>query len=163
MRYLKLASAKNPFTDFIELNDFNGFLCTSFQSVGISRKLEFLAIKNRQFAVSNDVDFKKYSLVIEILSKYSEYEAKHRELITFLDRNKKSGFRLYYRPYNGMDLRYCLCSIENSARTEKRQPVTLILVQNSLWLGEQKISKTAQGIKDSGNLFAFFDDGNCYY
>ena len=163
MRYLKLASDKNPTTDFIELNDFNGFLCTSFQSIGINRKLEFLAIKNRQFVVSNDVEFKKYSLIIEILTKYSEYEAKHRQLITFLDRNKKDGFRLYYRPYNGMDLRYCLCDIISSTKTEKMQPITLTLSQSSLWLGKQKIGKTSQNSENEGNIFGFFDDENGYY
>lgn len=156
-RYLKIASAKNPDTDFIELNDFNGFLCTSFQTVGISRKLEYLAIKNRQFAVDNKTNFKKYSLSIEILTKYSEYEAKHRELITFLDRNKKDGLRLYYRPYNGMDLRYCLCDIESSNRPEKMQPVTLTLSQGSLWLGEEKKEDTTQ-TQPLGNFFAFTED-----
>lgn len=162
MRYLKLASDKNPDNDYIELNDFNGFLCTSFQSIGISRKLEFLAIKNRQFVVSNKPNFKKYSLTVEILSKYSEYEAKHRELISFLDRNKKSGFRLYYRPYDGMDLRYCLCDIETSQKVEKLQPVLLTLSQGSLWLSEEKKSTTSQ-TKQEGNLFEFKDDGNDYY
>lgn len=162
MRYLKLASAKNPDTDFIELNDFNGFLCTSFQSLGINRKLEFLAIKNRQFVVDNKTNFKKYSLTIEILSKYSEYEKKHRDLILFLDRNKKDGFRLYYRPYNGMALRYCLCDIESSQKTEKLQPVVLILSQCSLWLGEEKKFTTSQVVEDVENLFAFTND-NGYY
>lgn len=162
MRYLKIASAKNPYTDFIELNDLNGFLCTSFQTIGISRKLEFLAIKNRQFTVDNKTNFKKYSLTIEILTKYSEYEQKHRELITFLDRNKKGGFRLYFRPYNGMELRYCLCDIETSQRTEKLQPVTLTLSQGSLWLGEEKKSTTSQVVKDVENLFAFANN-NGYY
>ena len=164
MRYLKLASAKNPDTDFIELNDFNGFLCTSFQTIGISRKLEFLAIKNRQFTVDNKTNFKKYSLTIEILTKYSEYEQKHRQLITFLDRNKKDGFRLYYRPYEGMELRYCLCDIETSTRGEKRQPIVLTLSQNSLWLGEQKKATTSQN-EGQGNLFVFDEDEsiNEYY
>lgn len=155
MRYLKLASAKNPYTDFIELNDLQGFLCTSFQTIGISRKLEFLAIKNRQFAVENKTNFKKYSLTIEILTKYSEYDAKHRQLITFLDRNKKDGFRLYYKPYEGMDLRYCLCDIESSQRPEKMQPVLIILSQNSLWLGEEKQAITAQVVEEDSNVFAF--------
>lgn len=162
MRYLKLASAKNPDTDFIELNDFNGFLCTSFQTIGISRKLEFLAIKNRQFVVDNKLNFKKYGLTIQILSKYSEYEAKHRQLITFLDRNKKSGFRLYYRPYNGMELRYCLCDIETSARNEKTQPVVLTLSQGSLWLGVEKNRITVSVEEDIDNIFAFIED-NKYY
>ena len=163
MRYLKLASAKNPYNDFIELNDFNGFLCTSFQPLGISRKLNFLQVKNRQFVVENKPDFKNYSLTIEILTKYSEYEAKHRELITFLDRNKKDGFRLYYRPYDNMDTRYCLCDIVNSVKVEKRQPITLLLSQGSLWFGEQKISRTSQNADSEGNVFGFFDDGNGYY
>lgn len=157
MRYLKLASAKNPSTDFIELNDFNGFLCTSFQNIGISRKLEFLSIKNRQFSVDNKPNFKKYSLIVQILSKYSEYDAKHRELITFLDRNKKDGFRLYFRPYNGMDLRYCLCDIETSVRAEKMQPVVLTLVQNSLWLSEEKKATTSQK-ETEGSFFVFDKD-----
>ena len=163
MRYLKLASAKNPSTDFIELNDFNGFLCTSFQTVGISRKLDFLAIKDRQFVVDNKTNFKKYNLTIEILTKYAEYEAKHRELILFLDRNKKDGFRLYYRPYGDMDLRYCLCDIESSNRPEKMQPVLLTLSQGSLWLSEEK-KATISFQEQEGNLFAFeYDDENENY
>lgn len=160
MRYLKLASAKNPDTDFIELNDLQGFLCTTFQTIGISRKLEFLAIKNRQFTVDNKVNFKKYNLTIEILSKYSEYEQKHRQLITFLDRNKKDGFRLYFRPYDGMDLRYCLCDIETSQRTEKMQPIGLTLTQNSLWYGIEKKTSTAQVVEEVGNLFAFIENND---
>lgn len=159
MRYLKIASAKNPDTDFIELNDFNGFLCTVFQSLGISRKHEFLGIENRQFSVDNKLDFHKYRLTIEILTKYSEYERKHRELITFLDRNKKSGLRLYYRPYDNMDLRYCLCDIESSIKSEKMQPVLLTLVQDSLWFGEQKIESTSP-IEQDGNIFQFKEDDN---
>ena len=158
MRYLKLASAKNPSTDFIELNDLNGFLCTSFQTVGISRKLEFLEIKNRQFSVSNKPSFKKYSLTIEILSKYSEYEAKHRQLISFLDRNKKDGFRLYYRPYDGMDTRYILCDVESSTRPEKMQPILLNLVQCSLWLSEIKEGTPIVVEENKENLFAFKED-----
>lgn len=161
MRYLKIASAKNPSTDFIELNDFEGFLCTSFQTVGISRKLDFLSIKNRQFVVDNKMNFKKYSLTIQILSKYSEYEAKHRELITFLDRNKKDGLRLYYCPYNGMELRYCLCDIESSNRPEKMQPVLLTLSQGSLWFGEEKKATTYQ-TEQEGNLFTFDKDESIY-
>lgn len=157
MRYLKLASAKNPNTDFIELNDFNGFLCTSFQTLGISRKLDFLAVNNRQFTVENKTDFKKYSLTIEILTNYAEYEDKHRDLITFLDRNKKSGLRLYYRPYSGMELRYCLCDIESSQKTEKRQPILVTLSQNSLWLGEEKRILTVAE-SQSGNMFVFGED-----
>jgi len=162
MRYLKLTSAKNPYTDFIELNDFNGFLCTSFQTIGISRKLEFLSIQNTQFSVDNQTNFKKYTLNIEILSKYSDYEAKHRQLINFLDRNKKVGFRLYFKPYDGMDLRYCLCDIESSQRTEKMQPVVLVFVQKSLWFGEEKIVSTAQTVGDDEGLFAFVNN-NGYY
>ena len=157
MRYLKITSDKNPDNDFIELNDFNGFLCTRFQTLGISRKLEFLPINNRQFAADNKIDFKKYSLTIEILTKYSEYEAKYRELITFLDRNKKSGFRLYYRPYDSMELRYCLCDIESFEKTQKLQPVLLTLVQNSLWLGDTQRATTSQ-IEQEGNLFVFDED-----
>ena len=162
MRYLKLASNENPETDFIELNDFNGFLCTSFQPVGISRKLEFLAIKNRQFAVENKTSFKKYNLTIEILSKYSEYEEKHRRLITFLDRNKKDGLRLYFKPYEGMEERYCLCEIESSIRSEKRQPVILNLIQCSLWFGIEKSATTGYIIEESENLFAFIDNDGYY-
>ena len=165
MRYLKLASDKNPDTDFIELNDFHGFLCTSFQSLGISRKLEFLTIKNRQFTVDNKPNFKRYSLTIEILTKYNDYEAKYRKLITFLDQNKKGGFRLYYRPYDNDErgIVYCLCDIETSVRNEKMQPVVLTLVQNSLWFGEQKTSKTVYNNEDlNDNVFAFKDD-NGYY
>lgn len=162
MRYLKLASAKNPNTDFIELNDFNGFLCTIFQTIGISRKLEFLEIKNRQFSVSNKPVFKKYSLTIEILTKYSEYEAFYRRLITFLDRNKKHGFRLYFKPYDGMEERYCLCDIETSQRSEKMQPVIVTLQQNSLWLGEERTETTASKIEQVNNLFAFVGDDGYY-
>lgn len=173
MRFLKLASANNPATDFILLNggyfdkdgekienfnEFNGFLCTSFQSLGISRKLEFLAINNRQFVVENNPEFKKYGLTIEILTKYSEYEAKHRELITFLDRNKKDGFRLYYRPYNDMDLRYCLCDIETSSKTDKFQPISLTLIQESLWLGDVKRVTSVKVVNEKENLFAFDED-----
>lgn len=174
MRFLKLASAKNPENDFILLDGgyydkdgnkdatffgFNGFICTSFQSLGIDRKLEFLAIKNRQFTVENKPEFKKYSLKIEILSKYSEYEGKYNELITFIDRNKKDGFRLYYRPY-GDDkdrIRYCLCDIESLSKNEKLQPIVLSLSQCSLWFREVKRKDTAYNTEDN-DLFAFKSD-----
>ena len=76
MRYLKIASATNPYTDFIELNDLNGFFCTNLKTLGISRAIQFLAIENRQFATSNKPNFKKYELTVEILTNYSEYEKK---------------------------------------------------------------------------------------
>lgn len=165
MRYLKLASAQNPDNDFIELNDFNGFLCTRFETLGIKRRHEFLAINNRQFSVDNKTDFKEYRLTIEILTKYAEYEREYRKLINFLDRNKKGGFRLYYRPYEGEDLRYCLCDIESSVKTVKLQPVVLTLSQNSLWLGEIQ-SRQTSAVEQSGNLFAFAEEtiqGQKYY
>lgn len=163
MRYLKIASAKNPDNDFIELNDFNGFLCTQFQTLGISRSVEFLTIKNRNIPVDNKLAFKKYNLTIEILGLYSEYESKHRQLLLFLDRNKKEGLRLYYRPYKGEELRYCLCSIETSQKVEKRQPVLLTLMQNSLWLSEVKTVQSTQQSQTEGNLFVFDDDDDGYY
>ena len=164
MRYLKIASDKNPITDFIELNDFNGFFCTQFQTLGVSRELNFLAIQNRNINVGNKHKFKKYSLTIEILTKYSLYEAKYNELITFIDRNKKNGFRLYYRPYDGMDLRYCLCDIESLTKINKMEPVTLTLTQNSLWLGQEKKYTTSQTEETQGNIFAFSDsDISGYY
>lgn len=155
MRYLKLASDKNPDTDYIELNDLNGFFCTSFRSIGIKRQFEFLTINNRRFSVDNKIEFKDYSLTIEILSKYSEYENKHRDFISFLDRNKKSGFRLYYRPYDGMQERYIMCDIKSSEKTEKRQPILITLSQNSLWLGDKRSVMTSQTEQQEGNLFAF--------
>ena len=174
MRFLKLTNAKNP-DDYILLNGgyfdkdankiktfngFSGFLCTSFQSLGIKRKLEFLKIKNRQFSVSNEPEFDKYSLIIEILSKYSEYEVEYRKLITFLDKNKKDGFRLYYKPYDGINLRYCLCDIESSTKTGKMQPITLLLTQLSLWFEEKPDVETAQSIVENENMFAFVKDDN---
>lgn len=163
MRYLKITSAENPNNDFIELNDFNGFLCTSFTTLGISRKLETLAVGNRQFTVDNKPEFKKYSLTIEILTAYSLYEAKYKEFITFLDRNKKSGFRLYCRPYNGMDIHYILCDIVSIAKTEKLQPITLTVTQNSLWLGEDKKVETQQIFDSSNNIFEFKQKENDGY
>lgn len=162
MRYLKIASANNPDTDFIELNDFNGFLCTSFQGLGISRKNEWVQIKNTNIAVDNTTEFNTYSLIIQILTKYSEYEARYRRLITFLDRNKKSGFRLYFKPYDNVDMRYCLCDITKTAKVEKLQPVTLTLKQKSMWFGEVQSVSTAQ-TETSGNFFEFKNDGNGYY
>lgn len=157
MRYLKIASDENPETDFIELNDFNGFFCTSLQTLGISRKHEFLTIQNRQFSVDNEPNFKTYRLVIEILTRYDEYEAKYRELISFFDRNKKAGFRLYYRSYDNEDLKYCLCEIENLEKIAKRQPISVTLIQTSLWLGELKYGIQIEQEEQStpNNLFTF--------
>ena len=178
MRYLKLTSAKNPSTDFILLsggyydrdgdkditfNGFNGFICTSFQPVGINRNLEFLPVKNKQFVVDNKINFKKYQLSIETLSRYNEYDRKSKELISFIERNKKEGFRLYYRPYYGDNIRYCLCGVDSLVVGEKLQPTTLTLSQCSLWLGEQMISRTSQTEESSENLFGFIDDGTGYY
>lgn len=159
MRYFKLASAVNSDTDYIELNDFNGFLCTSFRSLGIRRKFEYLPIANRRFSVDNKTEFHDYNLVIEILSKYSEYETKHRELITFLDRNKKNGFKLFYRPYDNMETRFIFCDIKSSEKTEKMRPIFIVLSQNSLWLSNEKSVITVQTEQD-GNLFAFKEDEN---
>lgn len=162
MRYIKLASAKNPDIDFIELNDLNGFFCTSFQSLGINRKIEYLPIKNINISVDNKPEFNTYSLIIQILSKYSEYETKYRQLITFIDRNKKVGFRLYFKPYDNVNMRYCLCDIEKSVKTEKLQPITLTLKQKSMWFGDEQTISTSQ-TEQSGNLFEFANDGNDYY
>ena len=192
MRFLKLASAKNPDNDYILLNGgyfdedgvriktlketnglnpykdskgkdryvfekFNGFLCTKLQPLGISRKLDFLAIENRQVLVGNRFDFKKYNLTIEILSNYEEYENKYKELRLFIERNKNNGFRLYYSPFIGMDIKYCLCEFESSNKGEKTQPVTLTFVQTSLWLGSLQTKLTSQ-VNQSGNIFAFYKD-----
>jgi hypothetical protein len=181
MRFLKIASAKNPENDYILLNGgyfdkkgnkntnfekFEGFLCTQFQTLGISRKIEHLAIKNRQIFTSNKPDIKKYNLVIEIFSKYADYETKYIEFISFFDRNKSYGFRLYYRPYEGAEKRYIICDIEASQKAEKRQPISLTLIQNSMWIGELKSRKTAASEEKNENLFAFKEetvDGEPYY
>ena len=158
MRYLKIASAKNPSTDYIELNNFEGFFCTSFQTLGISRNIDSLVVGNRQFSVSNNPQFHKYRLTIEILTKYNDYEKEYSRLIAFFDRNKKSGLRLYYKPYEGMKLLYCLCDIEAVEKAGKRQPVYISIIQNSLWLGEEKIIHTLQKEVQDANLFAFMED-----
>lgn len=177
MRYFKIASNKNPDNDFIELNDIygssvfdneikpddnvwkikKGFLCVKFETLGISRKLEFLKIKNRNIEVDNQTEFKKYNLTLEIMTKYSEYEATYRELINFLDRNKKGGIRLYYDAVNtnGSEARYCLCSIELSTKIEKRQPVGITVTQNSLWLGAEDIAMSSAMSSGNDNIFSF--------
>lgn len=162
MRYIKLTSAKNPDIDFIELNDLNGFFCTSFQSLGINRKIEYLTIKNTSISVDNKPEFNTYNIIVNILSKYSEYESQYRRFITFIDRNKKVGFRLYYKPYDNVDMRYCLCDIEKSVKTEKLQPITLTLKQKSMWFVDKPPVFTSQ-IEQSGNLFEFANDGYNYY
>lgn len=154
MRYLKIASINNS-NDFIELNDLNGFFCTRFEAIGLKRQIDHFAIKNRQISVDNKVEFKKYNLVIEILSKYSEYEVMHEAFMNFLDRNKMTGFLLYYRPYDNMELRYIICDAIESTRSEKMQPVVLTLQQNSLWLGELKTESTAQNTQELGNTFEY--------
>ena len=163
MRQIRIASAKNPLTDFIELNDFNGFLCTQFGTLGVSRSVDFLTIGNRNIAVNNKPYFKKYSLTIEILTKYSEYERKYYDFISFIDRNKTDGIRLYYKPYDGLEERYCLCSIESTTRIEKRQPIVLNVSQDSLWLGQQQVAHTSTIEEAQGNLFEFADDREGYF
>jgi hypothetical protein len=163
MRKIKLSSAKYPDKDFIELNDFNGFFCLQFQPIGISRSIEFLTIKNRNIPVNNRPAFKKYSLTIEIFTLYSVYEQMYFTLMSFLDRNKKDGFRLYYKPYDDMEERYCLCSIEMSTKSVKLQPVVLTLTQNSLWIGEQSEARSIQQAEAKGNLFVFADTNNDGY
>ena len=155
MRYLKIASAKNPLTDYIELNDFNGFLCTSFRSLGITRTLDFLGIKNTQLVVGNKPAFKKYGLLVEILTKYSEYDAMYKTLITFIDRNKKDGFRLYFAPNESEDIRYCLCAIEKTEKTDKLQPIAITLVQTSMWFELEKRAEIASEDDEGKNDFSF--------
>ena len=176
MRFLKLASAKNPKTDYILLNggyfdkdankintfsQFNGLLCTSFQTLGIKRKLDFLAVENIQFAVDNKPEFNKYVLTIEILSKYSEYEKEYGELMSFISRNKKEGFRLYYKACDNKELRFCLCDIESIQKTDKLKPIVLTLAQSSLWYGKENKSTTAYS-EQQGNLFEFKDEDGYY-
>ncbi|MBR5202938.1 MAG: hypothetical protein IKW45_06705 [Clostridia bacterium] len=114
--------------------------------------------------MENNPQFKKYSLTIEILSKYGEYEANYSLLRTFLDRNKQDGFRLYYKPYAGEALRYCLCSIETSQKENKLQPVLLTLTQDSFWYGIEQTATTSPESADIGeNLFVFAEDDDGYY
>lgn len=177
MRFLKLTSDKNPDNDFILLNGgyfdkygnknkgfykLQGFLCTSFQTLGMARRLDMLAVGNRQFSVDNKIDFKKYVLTIEILENYNLYENKYRELVDFLDRNKKTGFRLYYRASD--KIRYCLCDIMSVVKTERMQAISLTLSQNSLWIGEdKKATTTAIAGNENDNIFAFESEGDEYY
>lgn len=167
MRYLKITSAENPNNDFIELNDFNGFLCTSFSTLGISRQFEVFSVGNRQFSVDNKPKFKDYSLTVHILTKYSLYEQYYRELINFFDRNKKGGFRLYYNPYNGNRnderTRYILCDIKTTTKAEKMQPITLTVQQNSLWIGATKSADVVSIYDSSQNVFEFKEDEKNYY
>ena len=177
MRKIKIASAKNPENDFIELNDIygvnifsnegnkitKGFLCTQFQTLGISREVEFLMIRNRNIPVSNKPKFSKYSLTIEIMSLYSEYERKYQEFISFLDRNKKDGIRLYYKPYDDREEKYCLCSIETSSKVAKRQPIVLNLLQDSLWFGGLNVRHTSQTQEETDKNLFVFDNDNGYF
>ena len=57
MRYIKLSSVVNPDGDYIELNDLGGYFCTQFKTIGINRKYSFLQIQNRQFPVTNNIEF----------------------------------------------------------------------------------------------------------
>lgn len=177
MRYLKLASAKND-NDYIDLNGgyfdskgdksnnftgFYGLLCTQFKTLGLSRKHETLQIENRQFTVNDKLQFKQYSLTIEILTSYSLYDNQYRQLISFFERNRKNGFRLYYKPNEAMTVRYCLCDIVELQKTEKRQPVTLTLQQNSLWLSTQKKAETQAETTYDINDYQFKEREKDYY
>lgn len=154
MRYIKLASNTNPFTDFIELNNLNGLFCTSVQNFGMKRNLSFFEIKNRRQAVGNEPSFKRYSLRIDILTSYGQYESEYQRLADFLDRNKRGGVRFYYQAEPSKKLVYTICDIEEFVKTDKRLPINLILQQNSLWLSEvQQVTTSAQ--EQVGNLFSF--------
>lgn len=164
MRKIKLTSVKNPEYDVIELNDFSGLLCTKFQSLGVSRTLEFLQIKNRNLAVKNTPNFRSYSLTIEILSPYSLYEKAYYDFLKFIDRNKKDGIRLYYQAYDNVPEKYCFCEIQQTDKTEKRQPIVLTLVQSSFWFGKAEARKTSQGVEKITNPFEFSKiEGMDYY
>lgn len=146
--------------DVVSLTNFNGLLCTSFSALGVSRQLDFLTIQNRNVTVVNKPQFKSYNLTIEILANYNGWDRIYRDFVNFLDRNKTKGFRLYYKPNETPDseLRYCVCSIEQSAKVEKTRPITLVVVQNSLWIGALKVENIAPQYSAQDNMFAFAED-----
>lgn len=161
MRKIRLESITDP-REVIQLSDLTkDYFCTSLQTFGMKRELEFFAIKNRRQAVSNNPSFKRIVLRIEILSSYNLYEEKYRNLARFLDKHKRNGIRLYYQADTNEPEMYTICDIEEVSKTDKRMPVTLTLQQNSLWLisKEEKVSKQEQ----SGNVFAFSNDGYGFY
>ena len=146
--------------DVVSLTNFGGLLCTSFSALGVSRRLDFLPVQNKNVTVVNKPQFKSYNLTIEILANYSEWDRIYREFVNFLDRNKTKGFRLYYKPNETPDseLRYCVCSIQQSAKIEKMKPITITVYQNSLWIGALKVENVAPQYSAQDNLFAFAED-----
>lgn len=162
MREVKITSELNPTTDFLNLTDFSGFFCTSIQGLGATRETANLSVKTRSLVTENKPTFRIFSLGVNILTPYSQYEAAVKQLFDFLDRNKENGFRLYVNdnPSVYAKQRYVMCSLDSVNRNDKRQIVELRLAQHSFWLAE---ATTASGVAkvdiSTGNWYEYANRG----
>ena len=162
MREVKITSELNPTTDFLNLTDFNGFFCTSIQGLGATRETANLSVKTRSLVIENKPTFRIFSLGVNILTPYSQYEAAVKQLFDFLDRNKENGFRLYVNdnPSVYTKQRYVMCSLDSVNRNDKRQIVELKLAQHSYWLAE---ATTVPGVANvnisEGNWYEYANRG----
>ena len=153
------------------LNDFNKYLLTLPQGLGFEFKNTFINVGNQRVLVDKEYQFKEINGTIEVSGNTRlDWEKNYNELRSFIAKNKKSGFRLYYKTTEEAE-KYIVCSIRLLTKTEKTTYGLLIpiaLEPRSLWEKDYTVVSEQVGDLEEGeseNLVAFLhrEDGSYNY
>ena len=153
------------------LNDFNKYLLTLPQGLGFEFKNTFLNVGNQRVLVEKEYQFKEINGTIEVCGNTrNDWEKNYNELKNFIVKNKKSGFRLYYKTTEDAE-KYIICNIKLLTKTEKTTYcilVPIVLEPRSLWEKDYTVvSEKVGDLEESEdeNLVAFLqrEDGSYNY
>lgn len=149
------------------LNDFNKYLLTLPQGLGFEFKNTFINVGNQRVLVDKEYQFKEINGTIEVSGNTRlDWENNYNELKSFIVKNKKSGFKLYYKSSNDAE-KYILCNIRLLTKTEKTTYGLLIpiaLEPRSLWEKDYTIvSEKQENIINNENIVSFSEQEDGTY
>ena len=147
----------------ISLNDFNKYLLTLPEGLGVEYKNTFITIGTQRIKVSQERDYKSFSGTIEVCGNTrDDWEKNYNSLRDFVAKNLKSGIKLYYKN-RADDERYILCDIKLMTKTEKSSYCILVPVAfepRSIWKKDVEVNTNISAMAIEKNTVAFLKDEN---
>ena len=143
------------------LNDFNKYLLTLPTGLGFVYDNTFITVGSQRIKVSQKRNYKNFTGTIEVSGNTrDDWEKNYNELRNFVARNKKNGFKLYYKNRADSE-RYIICDLKLIEKTEKTTYAILVPIElepKSLWQEDVSISSSVEETPIGTETMAFLRD-----
>lgn len=145
----------------IDLTDFNKYLLTLPNGLGLAYKNSYVTLGSQRIRVSQERQYENFTGTIEVCGRTrDEWEKNYDYLRDFIASNLKSGINLYYSNRENQE-RYLTCDIKLLSKTEKSSYCILVGVQfepKGLWKNDVEVVTRTTAVETGKNAVAYMRD-----